>query len=538
MQEEIQISSSAISDRGLSEKRPQNEDSYLELRESGLFAVADGVGGAQAGDVASQMAMEILAEAFLNLQENEDAETRMRLAIERANSAIFQMSNDLPQLSSMATTIVVLHLNGNVATIGHVGDSRLYRLAPNGDLFQETLDHSVVEEEVRAGRMTPEQAAVHPSRNVISRALGAEPLVEIDMKTMMVEPNTMFLACSDGVTRHIDDHELRNLLMQAPDTGSLCETIKEICYERGAEDNLTAVVVRLESAFAEEYVAAAAFGGGDEDLEEETVPGVRQEPETHEQDVAVLSEADTDEFEAAVELKTPAEEPAEIGDEEQEEGEPVAEVPDSNGRPSDSISMKSAGDDSFLSILSEGAVKEEDGDEAEGKKRGGFVSALGKFFVGLIIFALGGAAGAFGFMYWQSRQPVQQPEVRTPEIPEKVPLSTFEQTKAEVYKDPSAAIATLSANPKSSEDLYFLGLAYVLNGRYDEADLSLKKAEEMLPDYDAEQRAGLAKDIAFAMTVVNNPVTRKLFEQSLKAADDAAAKEPSNVTPGLPASSN
>ncbi|HXH68970.1 MAG TPA: protein phosphatase 2C domain-containing protein, partial [Pyrinomonadaceae bacterium] len=136
----FQIVSAAVSDKGLSEKRPQNEDSYLEINECGLFAVADGVGGAQAGDVASQMAVEILAEAFINLRENGDAEEMMKIAIERANEAIYQMSHDLPQLSTMATTIVALHLDGNIATIGHVGDSRIYRLDEKGNLNRETQD--------------------------------------------------------------------------------------------------------------------------------------------------------------------------------------------------------------------------------------------------------------------------------------------------------------------------------------------------------------------------------------------------------------
>jgi len=152
----LTIKSSAVTDRGLSEKRPENEDSFLVLEECGVYAVADGVGGAQAGDVASQMAVEILGEAFINQSSEPDAEDIMRMAIERANSAIYQMANDLPQLSSMATTVVALHVQGNIATIGHVGDSRAYRLDHNGKLLRETHDHSVVEEEVRAGRMTPE----------------------------------------------------------------------------------------------------------------------------------------------------------------------------------------------------------------------------------------------------------------------------------------------------------------------------------------------------------------------------------------------
>ena len=118
------------------------------------------------------------------------------------------MSREHPKFSMMATTIVALHVDGLRATIGHVGDSRLYSLRPDGTLRRETDDHSVVEEEVRAGRMTAEQAVNHPSRNVISRALGAEASVEVDMKTIEVESGTTFLLCSDGITRHIPDGEL------------------------------------------------------------------------------------------------------------------------------------------------------------------------------------------------------------------------------------------------------------------------------------------------------------------------------------------
>src|SRR5262249_1228455 len=145
----------------------------------------------------------------------------------------------------MATTIVALHLKGNIATFGHVGDSRLYRLTPDGQLRRETEDHSIVEEEVRAGRMTPEQAANHPSKNVISRALGAEEGVEVDMKTLEVEEGTEFLLCTDGITRHISDGELRQLLVLNDDLETICGELKQRCYERGAEDNLTVVIVRV-----------------------------------------------------------------------------------------------------------------------------------------------------------------------------------------------------------------------------------------------------------------------------------------------------
>ena len=243
--EKVLLSSAAVTDRGLNPKRPLNEDSFLSDGDRGIFAVADGVGGAEAGEVASQTAIEVLDEAFRHKVDGADIEDLMELAIQRANASIHQMAQDHAKFSMMATTIVGLHINGNIATIGHVGDSRLYRLTPGGQLLRETDDHSVVEEEVRAGRMTKEQAANHPSKNVISRALGAEDDVDVDMKVIEVDDGTQFLLCTDGITRHLADHELRQLLLTTGDLTSACEEMKRRCFERGAEDNLTAVLVSV-----------------------------------------------------------------------------------------------------------------------------------------------------------------------------------------------------------------------------------------------------------------------------------------------------
>lgn len=262
------LHSAAVTDRGMNPKRPLNEDSFLADTERGIFSVADGVGGAEAGEVASQTAIEVLDEAFRHQTEGADIEDLMELAIQRANASIHQMAQDHPKFSMMATTIVGLHLKGNVATIGHVGDSRLYRLTPAGQLLRETEDHSVVEEEVRAGRMTPEQAMHHPSKNVISRALGAEDVVEVDMKVIEVDDGTEFLLCTDGITRHIPDHELRHLLITYEDLTTLCGEFKRICFERGAEDNLTAVVVRVGAAIS----AAQRMDDLDKTISPETMP--------------------------------------------------------------------------------------------------------------------------------------------------------------------------------------------------------------------------------------------------------------------------
>lgn len=241
----ISIEAAAVTDRGLSEKRPENEDSMLSDPANSIFAVADGVGGAQAGEVASQTAIEVIKEAFSNQSHDEDVEDLMEIAIQRANDSIYRMAVEQPRFRSMATTIVALHLDGLRATVGHVGDSRLYRLAPDGRLSRETEDHSLVEEEMRAGRLTPEQAATHPNRNVISRALGAEASVEVDMRSFDIERGTVFLLCSDGITRHVPDDELSTVLRNARTLEAACEELKRRCFERGAEDNLTAVVVRV-----------------------------------------------------------------------------------------------------------------------------------------------------------------------------------------------------------------------------------------------------------------------------------------------------
>ncbi len=281
------VQASAVTDRGLNERRPLNEDAFLADSERGIFAVADGVGGAEAGEVASQTAIEVLDEAFRHRLDGADVEDLMELAIQRANFSIHKMSQEHAKFSMMATTIVALQVKDRVATIGHVGDSRLYRLTPAGQLIRETEDHSVVEEEVRAGRMTPEQALNHPSKNVISRALGAEDGVDVDMKTIEIEDGTEFLLCTDGITRHVPDYEIRQLLVLNDDLAAICDELKTRCYERGAEDNLTAVLIRVGKPIP--------AGEREEEIERTIVPetpGIYREPSPAQQ-TTIAGAADT-----------------------------------------------------------------------------------------------------------------------------------------------------------------------------------------------------------------------------------------------------
>ena len=495
-QNSFQMITSAVTDRGLSEKRPQNEDSYLEMPERGLFAVADGVGGAQAGDVASQMAMEILAEAFNNLREGGDVEELMQVAISRANGAIYQMSHDLPQLSTMATTIVSLQVSGNIATIGHVGDSRLYRLDSRGNLFRETQDHSVVEEEVRAGRMTPEQAENHPSKNVISRALGAESSVEIDMKTIMFEANTTFLLCSDGITRHIPDVELRELLALPHPPVLICQQMKDICYERGAEDNLTAVIVRLSGNSSEQI----------SDAEENTVASARQ-PIANE---AVFAANQTEEYDEipTQNLQMPAAAQSFTQPTFQETSQPVSEITSNNvgtANYGETMQISANNNEKSNSFVVE---RDEKTYVVEDAKSGGFGGIL-PFLFGII---LGGLIGAGGYYAYTTMQPKEE----APKISQvqtlNIAYSAFEDNRRNVDKNPEQYIKTSGATADDAEDFYLLGRAYSLQGKYPEAKDSFGKAKERLGEYKGEFKSMLTNEIAIALSAIDNPFSRKILE--------------------------
>ena len=511
-QDKLHIDSAAISDKGLSEKRPQNEDSYLELRDSGFYAVADGVGGAQAGDVASQMAMEILGEAFINLPDGGDAEERLKLAVEQANQAIYQMSRDLPQLSTMATTVVGLHVDGNVATIGHVGDSRLYRVGPNGNLYRETQDHSVVEEEVRAGRMTPQQAEIHPSRNVISRALGAEETVEIDLKTIMFEPGTTFMLCSDGVTRHLTDDELQELLANEADPFAACNYIKDVCYERGAEDNLTAVIVKASSVVEGAEPAV-------EDVEEETVASARP-PLV---DSSLFSEAESPESLADT-LEIPDERPRSGGIEAIDELD------------LDDITIPAATEEeSTVSILDEEqqsapvAIASEPAQSEDIKtfrvEDKGTIGTVGKLVTFLPWILLAGVL-AFGAYYiWSTSQPsdgVSQLQSQSQDVS----LTAFEQNRRNVDSNPAQYVAVNSANPKDAVDYYLLGRAYFLQQNYESAKNHLERAKSLLPERVSEtNKKVLENEIPMLLSIIEVDEAKKSFESAIGAGDGETKEE-------------
>jgi len=524
----FQTYSAAVSDRGLSEKRPQNEDSFLEMKNLGLFAVADGVGGAQAGDVASQMAMEILGEAFVNLQAGGDAEEMMKIAIERANSAIYQMSSDLPQLSTMATTIVALQLSGNIATIGHVGDSRLYRLDAKGSLYRETQDHSVVEEEVRAGRMTAAQAANHPSRNVISRALGAENTVEVDMKTIMFDSNTAFLLCSDGITRHINDFEIRELLLSNASPLDICQKMKEICYSRGAEDNLTAVIIKIVQKTANETPSEAAYVPVID--EEATVATARQA--VAEPPIADIEddyeEVPTRALEMPVSMQTQPEAepvlPAETvnyttDDDEvylmEEPAQETAQIPSETVETP--ATQAFAANDAPVIIEPEPVRKERDLTVYETEEKSGN-GAFGNILSSLIWLVVGAILGVGAYYLWltMNAKPAEVPAL-TPQSND-VSKTTDNNSQFGAETNPAGIIKQYETiQPKDAMDFYVLGRAHLKLKNYEEAKRQFIIARNNLKDFsDAKKKAILESDIKYGLILAQNKAAQADIEREDK----------------------
>lgn len=491
------IEAAAVTDRGLSEKRPENEDSMLSDSVHRIFAVADGVGGAQAGEVASQTAIEVLQEAFANQHDGEDVEDLMEIAIQRANDSIYRLSREQPRFAMMATTIVALHLDGLRATVGHVGDSRLYRLAPDGRLSRETEDHSLVEEEMRAGRLTPEQAATHPNRNVISRALGAEAVVEVDMRSFEVERGTVFLLCSDGITRHVPDSELSTVLNNARTLDAACEELKRRCFERGAEDNLTAVVIRV-----------GGEGGPrpDEDFDEDqTLVSERRDLHT----ARTLPDTPVSHLRRPFDAGAAA-----VG---------VATQPASEA--------KAHAADGGENVAQETSKAAQDTSNVRPAKDGG---GRGVLAVGAILLTLGAVALAFyvGMMFERkgmSSRIVPAAATPTPVAPARPADATFAETPAErfvrlrraVDLSPASEAARMSTEangqPLESSDpefLYLYGRALLLSDHQPEAAAAFDRAIQRINENMTAANGELKIDARLAKVAAH-----------LRARDDAAARE-------------
>lgn len=236
-----------VCDRGLNPKRPVNQDRFLSIPERGLFAVFDGVGGQRAGEVASQTAADTIEETLTHHSGDGSSTELIRRAIEFANRDVLELAESDPAFKTMATTVALIHVDGRGVTVAHVGDSRVYRLE-DGRFRRETVDHTDLNDDLRAGRIGRERASELANRNVINRALGVERDVEVEIKSINASDGARFLLCSDGIYRHLSDEELARVLAEHKDPQRAADELKRIVHQRGADDNLTAVVVQMGRA--------------------------------------------------------------------------------------------------------------------------------------------------------------------------------------------------------------------------------------------------------------------------------------------------
>lgn len=227
----------AITDIG--RVRTLNEDSYYLPRQGERFcAVADGMGGHNAGEVASAMAVQAFSRHMRDVEHITGQ--ALHTAVERANDEVYRAALENEGMSGMGTTFSALAQQDGDVLLAHVGDSRIY-LVRNGAIMQLTTDHTLVEEMVRKGMLTPREARVHPRRNIITRALGTDPDVAVDIVQLAARPGDVFFLCSDGMTNYVEEREI---LRAAGDEGDWQEKLRHlvgVALENGGADNITAL---------------------------------------------------------------------------------------------------------------------------------------------------------------------------------------------------------------------------------------------------------------------------------------------------------
>jgi serine/threonine protein phosphatase PrpC len=241
-------------------QRDTNEDALLVSPP--FFAVADGMGGAKAGEVASQLATDSFSSEG---EADETPEGRLARIARDANRRIYELASKDESRRGMGTTLTAAMVVGREVSLGHVGDSRAYRLR-DGRLEQLTKDHSLVAELERRGEITPEAAESHPQRSIITRALGPEPDVEVDTYTVPGRPGDVFLLCSDGLTSMVSDDEVASILRGAGSLDEGAEALVRAANQSGGKDNVTVVLFRLEDDGAADEDGDSAGPASDDTL--------------------------------------------------------------------------------------------------------------------------------------------------------------------------------------------------------------------------------------------------------------------------------
>lgn len=240
-------------------KRNHNEDNYLLLPEENLFCVADGMGGHSSGEIASKIAVDELADFFRMTSRDHDAtwpykmdksrnydENRLATGIKLANMRIFERATAEAKYKGMGTTIVTVHFGTNVAYVGHVGDSRVYWFR-NGELKQITEDHSLLNDYLKAKKLTPEEIEAFPHKNVIVRALGMKDNVVVDVSRVEVQEGDVFLLCSDGLSGMVKDEAIRETLSKSQDLNIACGQLIDQANANGGNDNVTCILARYHA---------------------------------------------------------------------------------------------------------------------------------------------------------------------------------------------------------------------------------------------------------------------------------------------------
>lgn len=238
------LRAAGCSDVGM--KRRVNEDRYAIAPDLGLFVVADGMGGHTAGQLASELATSAALRAVRGLQGSDTSPgDRLRHAVQCANRRVLEEAQARPDLAGMGTTLVMLMASGTSATLAHVGDSRGY-LVCDGQIRCLTEDHSLVGELVRKGQLTESAAREHPHRHVLTRAVGVSEEVSAEIGELQIVPGDVLVLCSDGLTTHLRDEEIAEVVVGNSDLNDACHELVDAANARGGQDNTTVIMLRYE----------------------------------------------------------------------------------------------------------------------------------------------------------------------------------------------------------------------------------------------------------------------------------------------------
>ncbi|MCB0832050.1 MAG: serine/threonine-protein phosphatase [Bacteroidetes bacterium] len=238
----------SISDRGLNPNRTHNEDSYLVA--DPLFIVADGLGGELAGEVASNMTIEKFKDFFEDATRENGLSAPSELktlekSVKRVNAVVHSEAQK-PEYHNMGSTLSILYFFQQHSLVGHVGDSKIYRVR-NDEFEQLTKDQSIVQQMIDRGIISPEQARRHPMRNVLLSCIAHKPDVDVYLKDSDVQINDFYMLCSDGVSEYVNSDDIRAFARGGKSPEEICQEIKDMVYEGGAMDNLTAIIILVDS---------------------------------------------------------------------------------------------------------------------------------------------------------------------------------------------------------------------------------------------------------------------------------------------------